>query len=140
MTNETPTPRTSRFGLGRGLGSLLPQTGGADEVDIDLIALNPRQPRSEIQPAALDELAESVRAHGIIQPLVVSRRISDVGGMSYQLIAGERRLRAARAAGLTHVPVVVREVTDQGLLELALIENVQRADLNPLEEADAYRQ
>jgi ParB family chromosome partitioning protein len=140
MTNEIPTPRSSRFGLGRGLGSLLPQTGGADEVDIDLIAPNPRQPRAQIQPAALEELAGSVRTHGIIQPLVVSRRISDGGGVSYQLIAGERRLHAARAAGLSHVPVVIREATDQGLLELALIENVQRADLNPLEEADAYRQ
>ncbi|MGE0539544.1 MAG: ParB/RepB/Spo0J family partition protein [Dehalococcoidia bacterium] len=140
MTNENSTPRSSRFGLGRGLGSLLPQTGGADEVDIDLIAPNPRQPRAQIQPAALDELAESVRTHGIIQPLVVSRRITDGGGVSYQLIAGERRLHAARAVGLTRVPVVVREATDQDLLELALIENIQRADLNPLEEADAYRQ
>ncbi len=99
MNNETPAPRASRFGLGRGLGSLLPQTGGVDEVDIDLIAPNPRQPRSWIDPAALDDLVESVRTHGIIQPLVVSRRVSDGGGVSYQLIAGERRLRAARAAG-----------------------------------------
>jgi ParB family chromosome partitioning protein len=140
MNNETPAPRPSRFGLGRGLGSLLPQSGGADEVDIDLIAPNPRQPRSWIDPAALDDLVESVRTHGIIQPLVVSRRVSDGAGVSYQLIAGERRLRAARAAGLTRVPVVVREATEQGLLELALIENIQRADLNALEEAGAYRQ
>jgi ParB family transcriptional regulator, chromosome partitioning protein len=141
MTNDHPLPRASRFGLGRGLGSLLPQRdGGVDEVDIDLIVTNPRQPRAAIAPETLDELAESVRAHGILQPLVVSRRVSEGGALSYQLIAGERRLRAARAAGLTRVPVVVREATEQGLLELALIENIQRADLAPLEEAAAYRQ
>lgn len=141
MTNDHPLPRPSRFGLGRGLGALLPQRdGGIDEVDIDLIATNPRQPRAAIAPETLDELAESVRTHGILQPLVVSRRVSESGALSYQLIAGERRLRAARAAGLTRVPVVVREATEQGLLELALIENIQRADLAPLEEAAAYRQ
>lgn len=140
MTNDTTPPRSSRFGLGRGLDSLLPQRGGVDEVDIDLIVANPRQPRALIEPAALDELAGSVRTHGILQPLVVSRRVSEGGALSYQLIAGERRLRAARAAGLDRVPVVVREASEQGLLELALIENIQRADLNPLEEATAYRQ
>ncbi len=127
--------------LGRGLGSLLPPTAaGADEVDIDLIVPNPRQPRSAMAAEALAELADSVRTHGVLQPLVVSRRVSEVGAVSYQLIAGERRLRAARAAGLARVPVVVRETTPQGLLELALVENVQRADLNALEEAAAYRQ
>ena len=138
---ERSSSGSSRFGLGRGLGSLLPAgSGGADEVDIDLIALNPRQPRTAIAGEALAELVESVRAHGIIQPLIVSRRVSESGAASYQLIAGERRLRAARAAGLLRVPVVVRETTPQGLLELALVENVQRADLNALEEAAAYRQ
>ena len=143
MTNDAPPPQRSpsRFGLGRGLGSLLPQTGGGvDEVDVDLIVANPRQPRTVMEPAALAELAESVRTHGILQPLVVSRRVSETGATSYQLIAGERRLRAARAAGLSRVPVVVRETTPQDLLELALVENVQRADLNALEEAAAYRQ
>ena len=142
MTNDAPPPQRapSRFGLGRGLGSLLPQTAGADEVDIDLIATNPRQPRTVMEPAALAELAESVRAHGILQPLVVSRRVSETGATSYQLVAGERRLRAARTAGLSRVPVVVRETTPQELLELALVENIQRADLNALEEAAAYRQ
>jgi ParB family chromosome partitioning protein len=127
--------------LGRGLGSLLPgMVAAVDEVDIDLIVPNPRQPRSAMAPEALAELAESVRTHGVLQPLVVSRRESEGGVATYQLIAGERRLRAARAAGLTRVPVVVRETTPQGLLELALVENVQRADLNALEEAAAYRQ
>jgi ParB family chromosome partitioning protein len=122
------------------LGSLFPQTAGVDEVDIDLIVANPRQPRMDMAPEALAELAESVRTHGVIQPLVVSRRVSDAGAVTYQLVAGERRLRAARQAGLRRVPVVVRETTPQSLLELALVENIQRADLNVLEEAAAYRQ
>lgn len=137
---STLSPMTSRFGLGRGLGSLLPSSPGGEEVDIDLIAVNPRQPRAAFAPDQLAELVESVRAHGILQPLVVSQRTSESGATSYQLIAGERRLRAARQAGLTRVPVVVRESTPQGLLELALVENIQRADLNALEEAAAYRQ
>jgi len=141
MSNDTPPPRSpSRFGLGRGRGALQPQSSGVDEVDIDLIAPNPRQPRMSMEPAALEELVESVRTHGIIQPLLVSRRSSESGAVSYQLIAGERRLHAARAAGLARIPVVIRETTPQGLLELALVENVQRADLNPLEEAAAYHQ
>jgi ParB family chromosome partitioning protein len=136
-----PDRRGARAALGRGLGSLLPAAGvAAAEVDIDLIVPNPRQPRSVMAAEALTELADSVRTHGILQPLVVSRRISESGAVSYQLIAGERRLRAARAAGLARVPVVVRETTPQGLLELALVENLQRADLNALEEAAAYRQ
>jgi ParB family chromosome partitioning protein len=137
MTNDAIFPRTR---LGRGLGSLLPATAGVDEVDIDLIVPNPRQPRTAIDPTALDELAASVRAHGILQPLLVSRRVSDGGAVTYQLVAGERRLHAARVAGIRRVPVVVRETTPQELLELAIVENVQRADLGPLEEAAAYRQ
>lgn len=135
MPERTP----SRFGLGRGLDSLLP-AAGVSEVDIDLIAPNPRQPRAMIAPERLEELAESVRTHGILQPLLVSRQGGPSGAATYTLVAGERRLRAARAAGLARVPVVVRETTPQGLLELALVENVQRADLNALEEAAAYRQ
>lgn len=133
---DRPTPR---FGLGRGLDSLLPATG-VTEVDIDLIAPNPSQPRTAIAADTLAELTESVRTHGVIQPLLVSRRVSETGAASYTLVAGERRLRAARAAGLGRVPVVVRETTPQSLLELALVENIQRADLNALEEAAAYRQ
>jgi len=140
MMNDPASPRTTRFGLGRGLGSLLPSTAaGFEEVDVDLIVPNPRQPRLAIDPAALADLAASVREHGILQPLLVSRRVSEGGGATYQLIAGERRLQAARAAGLARVPVVIREASPQGMLELALIENLQRADLNPLEEAQAYQ-
>jgi ParB family chromosome partitioning protein len=128
-----------RTGLGRGLGALIPGGGGVDEVDVDLIAPNPEQPRQRIDPETLEELAASVREHGLLQPLVVTRRVSDSGAVSYQLIAGERRLYAARMAGLERVPVVVRETSSRGLLELALVENVQRADLGPLEEALAYR-
>jgi len=109
--------------------------GGTNELDIDLITPNPEQPRTNFQPEQLRELSDSIREHGIIQPLVVSR--DDEG--SFQLIAGERRLQAARLAGLRHVPVVVREVADSELLELALVENVQRADLNAVEEALAYK-
>lgn len=109
--------------------------GGPDQLDIDLIAPNPQQPRSNFEPEKLRELADSIREHGIIQPLIVSRQ--DDGG--YVLIAGERRLQAARLAGYETVPVVIREATSSQMLELALIENIQRADLNPIEEAVAYR-
>src|SRR5688572_29137051 len=128
-----------RNALGRGLDALIPQSGGApassvDEVDIDLIAPNPQQPRTVFEPEALGELAASIKEHGVIQPLVVSRN-----GGSYQLIAGERRLLASRQAGLKRVPVVIKEASPQALLELALVENLQRQDLGPLEEAAAFR-
>ncbi len=127
-----------RGGLGSGLGALLPgdvQQGGMREVAISLIRQNPRQPRTYFDEEALEELAASIREHGIIQPLIVSER--DAG--QYELVAGERRWRAAQRAGLEYVSVIVRETTPQQLLELALIENVQRADLNALEEAHAYQ-
>ncbi len=131
-----------RRGLGRGLDALLPAgadeqppPGRAQEIDIDLIAPNPEQPRTNFPPEQLRELAESIREHGVLQPLVVS--LDEEGG--YRLIAGERRLQAARLADLPSVPVVVREVDGSELLELALVENIQRADLNPIEEALAYR-
>ncbi len=125
-------------GLGRGLSALIPDTGsaGLEEVDIDLIVPNPHQPRSIMETGALNELADSIRTHGIIQPLLVSR---PEGSGVYQLIAGERRLQAARIAGLRRVPIVVREAAPRDQLELALVENVQRKDLTPLEEASAYR-
>jgi ParB family chromosome partitioning protein len=126
-----------RGGLGSGLDALLPSaapSGGVREVAITSIQQNPRQPRTQFDDSALDELAASIREHGIIQPLIVSERGLD----RYELVAGERRWRAAQRAGLEHVPVIVREATQQQLLELALIENVQRADLNPIEEAHAY--
>jgi ParB family chromosome partitioning protein len=125
-------------GLGSGLDALLPvemPRGGVREIAIDSIRQNPRQPRTQFDEQALDELAASIREHGIIQPLIVSER----EGGQYELVAGERRWRASQRAGLARVPVIVRETTAQQLLELALIENVQRADLNALEEAQAYQ-
>jgi len=102
-------------------------------VSIDAIAPNPVQPRTVFQPERLEELAASIRANGIIQPLIVRR-----AGQSFQIIAGERRWRAARLAGLAEVPIVVQDVADRQMLELALIENIQREDLNPIETAHAY--
>lgn len=126
-----------RGGLGSGLDALLPgDTGnGMRELPVEHIRPNPRQPRTFFEDQALDELAGSIREHGIIQPLIVSARPDG----SYELIAGERRWRAAQRAGLERVPAIVREITPQQLLELALIENVQRADLSPIEEALAYQ-
>jgi len=125
-------------GLGRGLAALIPSSAnaGVDEVDITSIVPNPHQPRSPIQEETLVDLVESIRAHGVIQPLVVSN--GDAQG-TYVLIAGERRLRAARMAGLDRVPVVVKEAASSEMLEIALVENIQRQDLNALEEAHAYR-
>jgi len=130
----------AKTGLGRGLGALIPSLApAAESVDIDLISANPFQPRLAVDAAELEELAESVRQHGVLQPLLVSRVDTDIGETTYQVIAGGRRLQAARLAGLTHVPVVVKETTPREALELALVENIQRADLNPLEEAEAFR-
>ncbi len=130
--------KRTRGGMGRGLDSLFTPAApasGVREVPTDSIQQNPRQPRTYFDEQALEELAASIREHGIIQPLIVSKRDED----RFELIAGERRWRAAQRAGLAQVPVIVRESTPQQLLELALIENVQRADLNPLEEARAYQ-
>ena len=130
-------------GLGKGLDALIPsqesiQTeNGSIFLSVDLIVANPRQPRQSMAEEGLQELAASIREHGVLQPLIVTM---DSATGQYSLIAGERRLRAARLAGLQQVPVLVRQVTDQERLELALIENVQRADLTPLETAEAYRQ
>src|SRR6516165_2367766 len=131
----------SRRPLGRGLSALLPTRPAPttpsqalpNTVAIDAIAPNPLQPRTVFQPDRLEELAASIRANGIIQPLIVRR-----AGQSYQIVAGERRWRAAKIAGLSEVPVVVQEIADRQMLELALIENVQREDLNPIETALAY--
>lgn len=136
-----------RSGLGKGLGALIVDTEsppaaasatetGITELAVDTIISNPRQPRMTFNQDELDELADSIREHGVIQPLIVSP--NDDG--TYTLIAGERRLKASKQAHLTKVPVVIREVSDQQLLEWALIENIQRADLSPLEEAEAYYQ
>jgi len=143
-----------RPALGRGLSALIPSAAAAAaapppvldrepardtrplELDIDLLAPNPRQPRAHIDAAKLEELAQSIRANGIIQPVVV-RRAGDEG--RYEIVAGERRWRAAQHAGLLKIPVSVRDIPDEKLLELALVENIQREDLNPIEEAQAYR-
>jgi len=132
-------------GLGKGLEALIPVTAGEHqagmvEIPVDDIAPNPMQPRQRLDPESLEELAASIREHGLIQPLIVSSTVPGMGSTPYQLIAGERRLEAARLAGLSTVPVIVKEATPQEMLALALVENIQRADLNPLEEAGAYRQ
>jgi ParB family chromosome partitioning protein len=129
-----------RSGLGRGLESLIPG-GEADRspsqfVDVDSLEPNPLQPRIRWDDEQLESLAASVREHGIIQPIVVSRRN---GSKPYQIIAGERRWRAAQRAGLPTVPILIREATPSQILEIALVENIQRSDLNPIEEALAYR-
>src|SRR3989454_2491835 len=125
-------------GLGRGLGALLSSTPGTEEtiseIPTDQIAVNPNQPRKLFDSESLSELAASIRSSGVIQPIVVRRH-----GAGYQLIAGERRWRAARQAGLARIPAVVREATDAQSLELALVENLLREDLNPMEEAEAYQ-
>ena len=122
-----------RRGLGKGLEALIPSAPGVNEVPVDSIVPNPKQPRQKLDQYALEELATSIREQGVVQPLVVTR----VEG-GYQLLVGERRWRAAKLAGLEVVPVVVREVSPQQMLELALVENLQREDLNPLEAASAY--
>lgn len=135
------TPR--KIGLGRGLESLIPlaeeeevaAARGLLEVSLAAITPNPHQPRSPIRDQDLLELAASIEEHGIIQPLVVAKTTE-----GYQLIAGERRWRAARVAGLDKVPVLVKDVAPSEMLELALVENLQRSDLNALEEAVAYHQ
>lgn len=125
--------------LGRGLSALLSDTAATSseellEVDIDLIEPNSAQPRTNFNEERLNDLAQSIRSNGIVQPLLVRRR-----GARYQLVAGERRWRAAQRAGLQRVPAVVRDIPDDKLLELALIENIQRQELNAIEEAHAYK-
>ncbi len=139
MTEKRPA-------LGRGLSALIPdvprpQPVVADrdperptQLDLDLLIPNPRQPRTYIDEARLEELAQSIRTNGVIQPILVRR----VDGR-YEIVAGERRWRAAQRAGLLKVPIVLRDVADDQLLQIALIENIQRDDLNPIEEAQAYR-
>ena len=136
----------SKHGLGRGLGALLSPSepaplaaaamvgGGIQDIPVGDIVPNPQQPRKDFEINALSELAASLRQSGVIQPVVVRR-----AGQGYQLIIGERRWRAAKLAGLEKIPAVIREATDAESLELALIENLLREDLNPIEEAEAYQ-
>ena len=130
-----------RPALGRGLSALIPEpppTPAAPEraleLDIDLLRPNRYQPRTAMDDTRIEELARSIRSNGVIQPIVV-RRVQD----GYEIVAGERRWRASQRAGLLKVPVVVRDIPDERLLAAALIENIQREDLNPIEEAQAYR-
>lgn len=130
-------------GLGRGLGALLDnpnldfteQSGGVTTVPLHRVEPNPLQPRKEFEPEAMQALADSIAEHGLIQPLTVR----ETQGGYYQIIAGERRWRAARQAGLEEVPVLIIEADDRKVMELALVENLQREDLNPMEEAQGYR-
>jgi len=134
-------------GLGRGLDALIPPAGGEAweagagvgsnivEIEVDRIKPNPFQPRHKMDQKALQELADSIRVHGILQPVVV-RQVED----GYQLVTGERRWRAAMLAGLKKLPAVIRQCDDQEMIEFALIENLQREDINPIEEAEAYFQ
>lgn len=132
---ESP-PR--EFGLGRGLDALIaPPDGSGDarQIPLDRIVPNPHQPRARFEGQDQDVLAASISAHGVLQPVVVR----GLANGDYQLIAGERRVRAARQAGLTQVPAVIRDPSEEQMIELALIENLQRTDLNPLEEAMGFR-
>jgi ParB family chromosome partitioning protein len=129
--------RSSERGLGRGLDALIPRsTAGLREVPVGDIRPNPWQPRTHFDEADLHELAQSIREHGVLQPVLVSQQPDG----SFQLITGERRWRAVQLAGMPTVPAMVKEATPQASLEMALVENIQRRDLNPLEEAHAYRQ
>ncbi|MFC5384554.1 ParB/RepB/Spo0J family partition protein [Aquamicrobium segne] len=143
--NEDP----SRKRLGRGLAALIgeidrpaeaqaPVTKADGKVPIEFVAPNPRNPRRHFGEAELTDLAQSIREHGIVQPVVVRSAPGSTG--RYEIIAGERRWRAAQRAGLVEIPVIVREVSDRTALELAIVENVQRSDLNPIEEALGYEQ
>jgi ParB family transcriptional regulator, chromosome partitioning protein len=135
----TTRPGERSSALGRGLASLIPgRTPGIDapaEIALDRIVGNPYQPRRAVDGPELEALAVSIAEHGVIQPILVTETLE-----GYQLVAGERRVRAARMAGLTRIPAVVRQLAELHQLELALVENVQRSDLNPIEEAHAYRQ
>jgi len=133
----------AKRGLGRGLDALIPggpagesALNGVSQIAVAAIGRNPRQPRARLEPTELEDLANSIREHGVIQPLIVAQ--SSYPGQ-FTLIAGERRLEASRLAGLITVPAIVREATEQQLLEVALVENIQRSDLGPLETALAYK-
>ncbi len=142
------TIKRKKLALGRGLDSLIPDRPSMDtdndpqdkaeagtyrECDIELIRPNRYQPRSHFSPEELAQLSDSIRAQGVLQPVLV--RQSDTG---YELVAGERRLRAAKMAGLSTIPVVIKDISDAEMLEISIVENIQRADLNPMEEAEAY--
>lgn len=129
----------SKRGLGRGLSALIPgsnleQGDKSGEIRLDEIVPNPYQPRRVFDQGKLDELAESVKKHGVLQPIVVRK-----AGEKYEIVVGERRFRAAQQAGLETIPAIVREYDDRDMMQIALVENLQREDLNPIEEAEGYR-
>ena len=133
-----------KFGLGKGLDALIPREEDSQEpapgkaeafLPLDKLRANPNQPRKTFEEETLKDLADSIRAQGIIQPIIVE----DAGDGTYTIVAGERRSRAARLAGLREVPVLIRNYSDENRLEVSIIENVQRTDLNPIEEAAAYK-
>jgi ParB family chromosome partitioning protein len=144
-SNEPGTKKRKKLALGRGLGALIPDAAGAEsdasgprskdymECDVELIQPNRFQPRSHFDNEEMEQLSASIRAQGVLQPLLV-RRLE----MGYELVAGERRLRAAKMAGLIKVPVIIKDVTNAEMLEMAIVENIQRENLNPIEEAEAY--
>jgi ParB family chromosome partitioning protein len=132
------TARPDRqHGLGRGLAALIPQRAhpaGSTEIPVDRIRTNPRQPRRQVDQTELEALAVSIREHGVLQPILVTEILD-----GYQLVAGERRFRASQLAGLERIPAIVRQLADREQLEIALVENLQREDLGPIEEAHAFR-
>ena len=135
-----PSPK-KKPALGRGLGSLMGEaqsetgyTATETQMSIEEIFPNPNQPRTHFNESELEELSESIRENGVLQPLLVRKN-----GSKYEIIAGERRYQASKIAGLDKVPVIVKDVDDQKMLEIALIENLQRSDLNPIEEAMAFK-
>jgi ParB family chromosome partitioning protein len=132
-------PERTSGGLGRGLASLIPQrptpVAAPTEIPVARIRPNPYQPRRRFDAGELERLASSIREHGVIQPILVTETID-----GYQLVAGERRVRAAELAGLDRIPAIVRQLAARDQLELALVENIQREDLDPIETANAYRQ
>jgi ParB family transcriptional regulator, chromosome partitioning protein len=131
--------RTSGPALGRGLSALIPSrddaSAGPREIPLSEIRMNPNQPRRDVEHANLEALATSITDHGVLQPILVTETLD-----GYRIVAGERRVQAARLAGLERIPAVIRQLADREQLELALVENVQREDLNPIEEANAFRQ
>lgn len=129
-----------KFGLGKGLGALIPEeeiaadNGGAHKISMNLIRANEEQPRKNFDEEKIEQLAESIKEHGVVQPIVL-KKVED----TYVIVAGERRWRAAKSLGLKEIPAVVMDLTDKQILEISLIENIQREDLNPIEEALAYK-
>ena len=126
-------------GLGKGINAIFPgesinQMETVEKISVNLIKVNPFQPRKIFDEVALAELSESIKEHGVLQPIILRKK-----GKSFEIVVGERRFRASKDAGLTEIPAVIRGFTDQQMMEIAILENLQREDLTPIEEADAYQ-